>query len=180
VTTYISMLRGINVGGKTIKMADLKVLYEFLGFSDVTTYVQSGNLIFKTKKENTAAVVGSIERAIVEQLGLKVTVIVRQPVEMALIIKKNPFVGRRAVDENKLHVTFLQEKPASALVEALIPLASTSKDEYRVEGKEVYLHCPKSYGETLLSNKFFEKNLKVAATTRNWRTVNVLYSMSIQ
>jgi len=178
VRTFISLLRGINVGGKTIRMADLKSLYESLGFSDVTTYIQSGNVLFATAKRDPAALCASIAAAIKKKTGLDVTVIIRQPLEIAAIIKRNPFIGRRGVDETKLHVTFLKEQPAASLVKALQPLATKSKDEYAIIGKEIYLHCPTGYGKTLLNNAFFEKNLQTPATTRNWNTVNVLMELA--
>lgn len=173
------MLRGINVTGHNIiKMAELKALYESLRLSDVTTYIQSGNVVFTSKKENSSAVRTEIVKSIEKKFGFMVTVIIRQPNELAAVIKGNPFIGRRSIDESRLHVTFLEVKPTPALVKALGPLTAKSKDEYHVIGSEIYLHCPTGYGKTLLSNTFFEKHLKVAATTRNWNTVNTLYSMA--
>ncbi len=177
--TYISMLRGINVSGsKIIRMADLKALYELLGFKDVTTYIQSGNVVFRSGQKSPSAVAATISKAIQKKFGFEVTVIVREPAELQNIVRKNPFAGRRGVDEIRLYVTFLEEKPSPALVKALGSLTAKSKDEFQVAGKEVYLHCPTGYGKTLLSNTFFEKYLEVAATTRNWNTVNVLSEMS--
>jgi len=179
MTTYISMLRGINVSGsKIIRMADLKAMVESLGFTNVETYIQSGNVVFRGKETDPSGVSGRIAGAIAKKFGFAVPVVIRQPKELASILRKNPFAGRRGVDEKRLYVTFLAEKPLPALVKALEPLTSKSKDEYAVMGKEVYLHCPKGYGTSHLSNTFFEKNLKVVATTRNWNTVNILYSMA--
>ena len=159
-------------------MAALKALYESLGFTGVATYIQSGNVVFKSNKSDPRAVGADIARSIEKKFGFTVTVIIRDPKSMASIIKKNPFVGRRGLDEKRLHVTFLQEKPAPALVRTLAPLTSKTNDEYEVKGTEIYLHCPNGYGTTFLSNTFFEKNLKVAATTRNWNTVEVLCGMA--
>ena len=179
MNTYISMLRGINVGGaKSIKMADLKDLYESLGFQDVTTYIQSGNVIFHGKENNPPAIRTAIVKAIQKKFGFDVTVIVRRPKELETVIRKSPFAKRKGIDERMLHVTFLETKPDSALVKTLVPLAARSKDEYEVIGSEIYLHCPNAYGKTLLNNTFFEKHLKVAATTRNWNTVNTLFAMA--
>jgi uncharacterized protein (DUF1697 family) len=176
---YISLLRGINVGGqKSIKMAELKSLYESIGFTDVTTYIQSGNVIFSSRSSNAKSVAAQIVTAIQQSFGFAVTLIIRQPEELAKIIKKSPYSRRRGIDETRLHVTFLDAKPAPASVKALIGLAAKSKDEYQVIGTEIYLHCPNGYGKSLLSNTFFEKHLKVAATTRNWNSVNTLYTMS--
>ena len=173
------MLRGINVARHNIiKMAELKALYESLRFSDVTTYIQSGNVIFKSKEKDPSAVSAAIVRGIEKKFGYSVTVIIRQPVELAAVIKNNPFIGRRGVDESRLYVTFLEAKPAPVLVKALAPVTAKSNDEFRLIGTEIYLHCPNGYGKTVLSNTLFEKNLKVAATTRNWRTVNTLHLMA--
>ena len=179
MVTYISMLRGINVGGqKSIKMAGLKSLYESVGFTGVTTYIQSGNVVFRSRSKNAKTVGAEIAKAIHHSYGFTVTVIIRKPEELEKTIKKSPYAGRRGIDETRLHVTFLDAKPAPALVGALVPLAAKSKDEYTVIGMEIYLHCPNGYGTSLLSNTFFEKHLKVAATTRNWNTVKTLNAMS--
>ena len=179
MVTYISMLRGINVSGqKIIKMTELKALFESAGFKEVTTYIQSGNVIFKSKESDPSAVSATIVKAIDKKFGYQVVVVIREPKEMAAVIKKNPFVGKRGVDEERLYVAFLEAKPAPALVKALEPLTAKSKDEYEVIGKEIYMHFPGGMGKTLFSNNFFEKKLKVAATTRNWNTVKTLYSMS--
>ena len=179
MSTHISMLRGINVSGqKIIKMTDLKALYESAGFKDVATYIQSGNVVFKSKESDPAAVSGTIVKAIEKKYGYRVTIVIREPKEMAAVIKKNPFVGKRGVDEEKLYVGFLEAKPDPALVKGLEPLTAKSRDEYRIIGKEIYMHFPGGMGKTLFSNNFFEKHLKVAATTRNWNTVNTLCSMA--
>jgi len=173
------MLRGINVGGaRNITMAALKALYESLGFTGVVTYIQSGNVIFRAKEKNASSVSESIADGIGKKFGFEVTVIVRQPAELASVVKKNPFVGRRGIDETRLHVTFLRETPSAAFVKALAPLTAKSRDEHEVIGREIYLHCPNGYSKTLLNNTFFEKNLKVAATTRNWNTVKTLHSIA--
>ncbi len=173
------MLRGINVGGgKIIKMADLKAMYESLGFNNVVTYIQSGNVIFASKEERADNVCASIVAAIKKKFKFDVSVLICEPGEIEKIIKKNPFIGQKGVDEKRLYVTFLSEKPSRALVKALAPLTSKSQDEYRVIGKEIYLHCPGGYGVSHLSNNFFEKQLKVTATTRNWTTVNILASLA--
>ncbi len=180
MTSFVSLLRGINVSGHNmIKMAELKTLYESLGFRNVTTYIQSGNVIFQTEKDDPASVEGRIERAIEKKFGSRVTVIVRKRAELASVIKANPFIGSNKIDEIRLYVTFLREKPTPALVKAVQPAAARSTDQYKILGSEVYLYCPNGYGKTLLSNNFFEKQLKVAATTRNWNTVNNLYDMAL-
>jgi uncharacterized protein (DUF1697 family) len=177
--SFISLLRGINVSGHNmIKMTELKALYELLGFRNVATYIQSGNVVFQAEKNDDTSVETSIERAIEKKFAFPVTVIVRGSQELGRVIKANPFRGENGIDEKWLYVTFLRSRPPASTIKALAPLAAKSDDRYEFKGREVYLYCPNGYGKTLLSNTFFEKQLKIAATTRNWRTVNTLYSMS--
>lgn len=179
MTTYISILRGINVSGqKKILMADLKKLYENIKLTDVATYIQSGNVIFKTeKKEPNEELSKKIELAISKKYKFDVPVIVRTIDEMNKIIAANPFVKNKKINTEKLHVTFLAETPAPANLNDMKTI-SFPPDKFIVIGQEVFLYCPESYGETKLSNKFFESKLKVTATTRNWKTVNTLAELA--
>lgn len=180
MTSFVSLLRGINVSGHNmIKMAELKALYESLAFRNVTTYIQSGNVVFQAEKGDTSSVETSIERAIEKRFGFPVVVVVRTSSELAKAIRANPFRGSDEIDENRLYVTFLKSKPAPPLLKAVRPAAAKSTDQYEILGSEVYLYCPNGYGRTLLSNTFFEKQLKSRATTRNWKTVNTLYAMAL-
>ncbi len=180
MTLFVSLLRGINVSYRMIKMAELKVLYESLGLKNVTTYIQSGNVIFQMEKNGSGSLETSIEHAIEKKFGFPVAVVVRKPAELSKVIRANPFIGLNKIDKNRLHVTFLKAKPAPAMVKALQLAAAKSTDQYKILGCEVYLYCPNGYGKTLLSNAFFEKQLKVTATTRNWKTVNTLYTMALE
>lgn len=179
MATFVSMLRGINVSGhKMIKMAELKALYESLGLRDVSTYIQSGNAVFRTDRNDSGAIGASIEQAIERRFGFPVVVIIRRPKELSKIIKSSPFSGRDKIDETMLYLTFLKAKPSAALVKALKPVAAKSRDLCKIVGSEIYLYCPDGYGKTLLSNAFFEKHLRVEATTRNWKTVNALSGLA--
>ena len=179
--TYVSMLRGINVTGHNmIKMSALKNLYESIGMKDAVTYIQSGNVVFRCGSKNPLSVGQSIAHAIEQSFGLSVPVVIRRPVELASIIRNSPFAGRKGIDQSRLYVTFLDSQPSPTLIKKLPVAAAKSKDEFRVMGKEIYLHCPDGYGRTLLSNTFFEKQLAVAATTRNWKTVQTLLTLSLE
>ena len=187
--TYISILRGINVSGqKKILMADLKKLYESLGFINVQTYIQSGNIIFdyqnKENNNNNEITLAEIQQnislqiadKIAEQYDFQVPVIIRNVEEMESCIKNNPFVGKYA-DLDKFHVSFLSQIPTESNIDKLNDKAKEGyfgDDEYLILGKEVYLYCPNGYGITKLSNNFLENKLKVIVTTRNWKTVNEL------
>jgi uncharacterized protein (DUF1697 family) len=177
---FVSLLRGVNVSGHNmIRMAELKALYESLGLADVSTYIQSGNVVLRARRNNPAVLGSLIERAIEERFGFPVVVLLRRPAELARIIRNSPFIGREKIDEQRLYVTFLKTRPSAFAVGAAKEAAAKSPDQYEIAGSEIYLHCPHGYGKTLLSNTFFEKQLKVMATTRNWRTVMTLHAMAI-
>jgi uncharacterized protein (DUF1697 family) len=179
--TFISILRGINVSGqKKILMADLKILFESLHFKETATYIQSGNVVFKSdSKSSDIELAKKIEKAISAKYHFEVPVIIRTSAELKNAISQNPFKKEKNIDLKKLHVTFLSETPDKEKIEQ-IKEANFLPDRFVFKGKEIYLHIPDSYGETKLSNKFFENKLKVGATTRNWNTVNKLFEMAQQ
>jgi uncharacterized protein (DUF1697 family) len=176
--TYIAILRGINVSGKNpIRMPELENLFRSLGFKDVVTYIQSGNVIFSTQsEEKTGKLADKIEKSIDSTFGLNVPVLVRTSLEMAGIVSSNPFLTEDTIDKEKLHVTFLEADPAKEKLDRL-PV-DTATDQFSILGKEIYLYCPDGYGRTKLTNTFFESKLKIRATTRNWRTVCKLAELS--
>jgi len=176
--TYISILRGINVSGsKKIKMTDLKALYEKLGFQDVQTYIQSGNVIFKNKKADKLAIKNKIEFEILDQYGFAVPVMVLVIQELNDVFANNPFANKRMEDISKLHVTFLEKTPKNELLSNILNIQKSS-DEFIIKEKAIYLFCPNGYGRTKLTNTFFEKKLKTTATTRNWKTLCKLVELS--
>jgi uncharacterized protein (DUF1697 family) len=176
VARYVAMLRGVNVGGKTIKMAALARLFSDLGYGDVVTYIQSGNVVFTSPSRRADALARAIEARITRDLGIDVRVLLRSRAELERVQHANPLL-RAGADPSKLHVTFLTTKPAAALVRAAGAL-DFGADEFRVVGREVYVHCPNGYGRTKINNTFFEQKLHVVATTRNWNTVNKLLDLA--
>lgn len=178
MTTYISILRGINVGGsKKIKMDLLRQMFVNMGFLQVQSYIQSGNLIFQTNDVDKRLLEENIASGILTNFGYEVPVIVLKAEEMKNIIQKNPFVGDETKDVSFLHVTFLSSVPEKTSFENL-KTANYGVDEFELIEKAIYLYCPAGYGNTKLTNTFFENKLKLIATTRNWKTVNELSSMS--
>jgi uncharacterized protein (DUF1697 family) len=177
--TYISILRGINVSGqKKIIMSDLKTLFESLKFNTVTTYIQSGNVIFKSDQNVTDTVIANqIEEAIYKKYKFTVPVIIRSGEEIRKVISLNPFLKEKNINLEKLHVTFLSEVPNEINLEKLKGI-DYSPDRFTIIGKEIFLYIPEGYGNTKLSNNFFENKLKVTATTRNWKTVNKLFELA--
>lgn len=176
--TFVSLLRGINVSGKNlVKMAALRESYLDLGFKEVSTYVQSGNVVFHAPTGSLASLCESIRKKILADHGFTVSVVVRTPNELRRIIAANPFLGKKGIDPLKLHVTFLSAAPKKADVTKMDGLR-VGNDEFYLSGKEIYIHCPNGYGGTKLSNNAFEKAFSVTATTRNWNTLNELLRIS--
>jgi uncharacterized protein (DUF1697 family) len=174
VNTIISILRGINVSGKNkIPMVELKAMYEGLKFKNVITYIQSGNVIFSASESDSKTLSKKIEQGILKKFGFNVPVITRSIDEIQAAIKKNPFLKEKGIELEKLHVTFLEDSPAADTLKKVLEY-NYEPDTFTIVGKEVYLHCPNGYGNTKLTNTFFENKLKVRATTRNWRTTNEL------
>jgi uncharacterized protein (DUF1697 family) len=180
MSTYVAMLRSINVGGRNrIAMRDLEQLVTSLGFGRVATYLQSGNLVF-TGTGSPAATGRTIEQGITAEFGLDVPVIVRSRAQFTRVLAGSPYV-RPDLDPTTLHVTFLAESPPPERIRRLAEVAESGAsgstfglDRFEIAGDAVYLHCPGGYGESKLNNSFFERRLKVTATTRNWRTVTAL------
>src|SRR5271170_7135007 len=111
MTTVIALLRGVNVGGHNmIKMDLLRALCESLGHCDVQTYVQSGNIVFRTKERDVAKIAANIESAIEKKHGFRPDVIVRTTAEMREVVAKNPFAIRKGIEPGKLIVTFLADQ----------------------------------------------------------------------
>ena len=171
MTTYVALLRGINVGGhRPVPMADLRELCAALGFGSVATYVQSGNVVF-TDHGSAADVQQRLEAAIAERFGFAADVVVRTRAELAAVASAHPFADRQA-DIVKLHVFFLGGEPDHERVAAL-DVTRFVPDELELSGREVYVHFPNGAGRSKL--KF---DLGVPATARNWRTVGALLELA--
>jgi uncharacterized protein (DUF1697 family) len=176
---YVSMLRGINVGGhKKIKMDQLRASFEGLGFEQVKTYIQSGNVVFKAAKTSPAALGKKVETKILEDFGHSVSVIVRSANEMKQVVTGNPFLEEKGIDPDKLHVMFLSQAPAASAVEKVSTLAAPH-EQIRCLGLELYLYLPNGVGESFVMKKPVDRLLAVTTTMRNWRTVNTLHQMCV-
>ena len=148
-----------------------------LGFEDVQTYIQSGNVVLKAATTDTTRLASKIEKKLLGAFGFPVPVIVRTPAEFQKVIQNNLFLKDAAIDTSKLSVTFLSGSPERTVLKSLDRIVAGA-DRFNCGGKEIYLHCPNGYGETKLSNSALEKALSVQATTRNWKTVIKLYEMT--
>jgi uncharacterized protein (DUF1697 family) len=175
--SYAALLRGVNLGSHNkVSMADLCALFEALGHEDVSTYVQSGNVVFTAGGGDAAHLAKAIERRIERELGLEIAVLLRSKTQLARIVAGNPFAPEET-DPTRLHVTFLADTPPRAAVREL-NAGDFAPDRLHAKGAEVYLHTPQGYGRSKLSGAFFEKQLGVVTTTRNWRTVTKLAELT--
>lgn len=169
--TYLSLLRGINVSGKkSIKMLDLKALYEALQFTNVTTYIQSGNVLFKSTETNTEKIAQLISNAITAHYQFDVPVTVITTTDLHHIAHNNTYVINNNYPAETLHVTLLASLPTIDKL-TLLSAGNYGADTYTINNTVVYLHCPNGYGNTKLSNNYLENKLKTNATTRNWKTI---------
>lgn len=175
---FIALLRGINVSGqKKIKMSDLKLLFEEIGFQNVETYIQSGNVLFSSKDLSTNKLETNISSAIKGKFGFDVRVVILTPKEIEYIIKNNPFIKKKKEIE-RLYVTFLSDSPSKENIQKLNS-TDYSPEEYKIDGKQIYLFFPDGYGKAKLNNNLFEHKLKLNATTRNWKTIKTLSELII-
>jgi uncharacterized protein (DUF1697 family) len=174
---YVSMLRGINVGGhKRIKMDQLRASFEALGFERVKTYIQSGNVVFKAPKSSTSQLSKRIEERILKDFGFPASVLSKTSGEFGKTIANNPFLKERGIDPERLHVMFLSAAPAPAALKKLADLMAPP-DRARSSDKAIYFYLPNGMSQSVLMKKPVDRILSVVTTTRNWNTVNALLQM---
>lgn len=174
---YISMLRGINVGGnKKIKMADLRELYTTLGMADVQSVLQSGNVAFKHDSTDQAKLTRQLEAGIEQQFGFHSDILLLTLAEFADIIRQHPRATEDA-DPSKLVIMFLSHTPGEEEIVAL-SAAHTGPETVEFGEKAAYLYYPNGMGRSKLTNVFIEVKLKVTGTARNWNTVNKLLCLA--
>lgn len=178
MTTYISLLRGINVSGqKLIKMQTLEKTFQNLGCEKVKTYLQSGNVVFTSNTTSTKALETQIEQEIKKDFGFDVPVLILTEAKLRETISNNPFINQSDKDIAYMHITFLGSIPENFDIKS-IESKKLEGEEIVVSKDMVYLYCPNGYGKTKLTNNFFENKLKLSATTRNWETTNELLKLA--
>jgi len=178
LTVAITLLRGINVGGRhKISMESLRLMYADLGFPDAKTYIQSGNVVVRIRKPDLANFAGKVESTIERVVGFRPKVIVRTISEMRKVIAGNPFASRREIESNKLQVMFLDRHP-SAGRRKLIHEIKSDPEEMHFAGREAYIYFPKGMGQSKLPLAAIERSLNVAWTGRNWNTFTKLLEIA--
>jgi uncharacterized protein (DUF1697 family) len=171
---YIVFVRGINVGGVVLKMEDFRKILSFIGFSNIQTYIQSGNAIFESKDSNKRKMEAEIAYEIKNVAGIDVGVIVLTQDELKSLTASHPL--KELGDPKNLYVTLLSHEPDAADAENLLDTMNEI-DTHVIKNRAVYSYYGEGYGNSKRSNNFIEKMLKVMATTRNWNTMEKLYSM---
>ncbi len=166
MATHVALLRAVNVGGLKVAMADLREIARALGWSDVATHLNSGNLLL-TSREEPATVGARLEAALADRYAREVPVMVRTPDELASVVERLPFRGD-AYDERRLHVAFLAGAPPASTPARI---AGDDGEEVVVDGREAFLHYPNGLGRSKLTTAALERALGVAVTVRGVRTV---------
>jgi uncharacterized protein (DUF1697 family) len=157
-------------------MSDLRETFGSLGYDNVITYIQSGNVLFSTAARSEDGIVEAIEQRIAHDFGDSPSVLLRTVTDLRRIGSKSPF-AKKGADPARHHVTFLAEAPSKATLEALT-LPPSGKDELVVDGREVYVHTPNGYATTKYTGTLIERRLGVVSTTRNWNTVTNLCELA--
>ena len=174
----VSLLRGVNVGGHhKVKMEILRALYASLGLNDPRTYVQSGNVVFRTAAQDLEALARKIERAIESTFSFHSDVVLRTAPELRAVVETNPFAGRNDVHPAKLSVFFLGACPGPEAWDKVWAIP-TGPEELRSARRELYVYFPDGMGRSKLPVTAIERALNTTSTARNWNTVTKLLSMA--
>lgn len=173
---HVAFLRSINVGGNNrVPMAPLAAMFRDLGHSDVQTYIQSGNVVFRPGVEATDPALDlALEAAIQRTFTLSIRVVTRSHAELAAVLAHNPYPD---CPPEQSMVVLLRAPPTPAQVANLDPQRSPP-DVFTVHGREIYASCPNGFAKTKLGLDWFERKLGAVGTARNWRTVGVLAGMA--
>ena len=174
MTTHLALLRGINVSGHNmIKMEALKTTLEAIGFQNVQTYIQSGNVFVDSDDENASAVGFKIKQEIFKIFGHEVPIVVVNKEDLAVCFKNNPFLKDKDIDTKKLYVAFVSTTLKSDNINDL-KISQFKPDEASIDGNKIYIKYAVGAGKTRFDQKYIEKKLNVTATIRNWNTVTQL------
>lgn len=176
-TRFVALLRGLNVGGKNrLAMTDLAGAFTACGCSNVSTFIQSGNVIFDASSAVYDALRSDVPARISKLHGLAAPVVLRSHDELARVPTENPFADR-PLDDKLFNVLFLADAPTAAAAKSLDPARSPG-DEYRLVGREIYLWLPGGVARSKLTNAYFDRALGTITTGRNWRTIRKLIELS--
>ena len=177
MTTHLALLRGINVSGHNmIKMEVLKATLEAIGFQNVQTYIQTGNVFVDTPEESPAKVGFMIKQEIFKTLGLEVPVVVIGKNDLEVCFKNNIFLKEQDIDVKKMYVAFVSTTLKKDSVNDL-KMSQVKPDEAQIDENKIYIKYAIGAGKTKFDQKYIEKKLNLVATIRNWNTVTNLLKM---
>ena len=177
MTKHLALLRGINVSGHNmIKMDALKKMLENMGFQNVETYIQTGNVFVDSDEDNAASVGFKIKQEIAKVFGHDVPVVMVSKSELEACFKNNPYLKEKDCDTKKLYVAFIS-KELSPLALNDLKISNFKPDEAAIDSSRIYIKYAVGAGKTKLDQKYIEKKLNVVATVRNWNTVTTLLNM---
>jgi uncharacterized protein (DUF1697 family) len=170
MSRYIAFLRAINVGGHTVKMDTLRQLFESLGFSNVETFIASGNVLFETSLRDSNALEKKIESKLREAFGYDVATFIRTDTELKAIADFKPFPQSQLDAATAFNIAFLKESPAADSKKKVLAL-KTNIDDFHIHGRELYWLCQKKQSDSTFSNAVLEKTLGKPSTLRGAETV---------
>lgn len=174
----ISLLRAVNVAGHNkVKMDALRELYQSLGLRGAQSYVQSGNLVFRTDAKDLARLQKRIEDAIETSFGFRTGVMLRSSDELKDVVRRNPFAKRSGIEPNRLVVSFLTSEPGPESKQKIAQI-KVGSEELHLDGRELYIYYAGGMGTSKLTPAVIERTLKVSGTGRNWNTVTKLLEMA--
>lgn len=177
MTTHLALLRGINVSGHNMmKMEALKTTLEAVGFLNVQTYIQSGNVFVDTEEENAAAVGFKIKQEIFKAFGHEVPVVVIGKSDLEACLKNNAFLKEAAADTKKLYVAFVSKTLQTTSINEL-KISQFKPDEASIDSNRIYIKYAVGAGKTRFDQKYIEKKLNVTATIRSWNTITQLLQL---
>jgi uncharacterized protein (DUF1697 family) len=178
MAAVISLLRAVNVTGyNKVKMDALRELYESLGLRGAQTYIQSGNVVFKTDAKDLVRLQKRIEDAIEKSYGFRTGVMLRTSAELKDIIRRNPFAKRSGIEPNRLVVSFLTSEPAPESKQKIAQI-KVGPEELVLDGRELYIYYGGGIGSSKLTPAVIERALKAPGTARNWNTVTKLLELA--
>jgi uncharacterized protein (DUF1697 family) len=170
---YFAFLRAINVGGHTVKMDYLRSVFEELGFSNVETFIASGNVIFDSSSRSSRSLEKKIETALETALGYEVITFVRSQNELSEIANYQPFAQTDVAAAHAVYVGFIADRPSEAAGQKVLSL-NTKDDEFHLNGREVYWLCRTKFSDSKISGPLMAKALGMPATLRNTSTIKKL------
>jgi uncharacterized protein (DUF1697 family) len=178
MAAIVSMLRGVNLGPHNrIKMQELCAVYESLKLRGAQSYIQSGNVIFRSEEKDLDALAIRLAKAIERKFGFRPPVILRTTAELRGTIARNPFANRREIEPSKLLVIFLDRDPGKEIRKQVLKI-KTEPEQLRMEGREVYIYFPNGMARPKMKWAAIERVLKTQWTGRNWNSVRKMLEMA--